>query len=60
VATLEIRLAHTEKTGAVHAAGARQDASGVVQPEEHDRSYGVYVINHSLPIEVFVSDSEGP
>ena len=35
-----------------------KDASGVVQPQEHDHSYGVYVINHSLPIEVFVSDSE--
>src|SRR5262249_36132483 len=33
-----------------------KDASGVVQPAEHDQSYGVYVINHSLPIEVFVED----
>jgi hypothetical protein len=36
------------------------DVSGVVQPQEHDYNYGVYVINHSLPIEVFVSDSERP
>src|SRR5258705_1832158 len=34
------------------------NTTGVVQPQEHDHSYGVYVINHSLPIEVFVSDSE--
>ncbi len=34
-----------------------KDVSGVVQPDEHDQSYGVYVINHSLPIEVFV---DGP
>jgi hypothetical protein len=26
----------------------------------HDRNYGVYVINHSLPIEVFIDGSEGP
>ena len=37
-----------------------KDVSGVVQPQEHDHSYGVYVINHSLPIEVFVNDSERP
>ena len=29
-------------------------ADGSVQPDEHDRSYGTYVINHPLPIEVFV------
>src|SRR5882672_9632195 len=36
-----------------------RDASGVFQPNEHDQNYGVYVINHSLPIEVFVEDSRG-
>jgi DMSO/TMAO reductase YedYZ molybdopterin-dependent catalytic subunit len=36
-----------------------KDASGLVQPDKHDRNYGSYVINHSLPIEVFVDDSEG-
>lgn len=36
-----------------------KDAGGMVQTREHDRSYGVYVINHCLPIEVFVDDSEG-
>jgi DMSO/TMAO reductase YedYZ molybdopterin-dependent catalytic subunit len=34
-----------------------RDASGVFQPNEHDRNYGGYVINHPLPIEVFVDDS---
>jgi DMSO/TMAO reductase YedYZ molybdopterin-dependent catalytic subunit len=37
-----------------------KDASGLVQPDKHDRNYGTYVINHSLPIEVFVDDSAGP
>jgi DMSO/TMAO reductase YedYZ molybdopterin-dependent catalytic subunit len=37
-----------------------KDASGLVQPDKHDQNYGTYVINHSLPIEVFVDDSGGP
>jgi DMSO/TMAO reductase YedYZ molybdopterin-dependent catalytic subunit len=37
-----------------------KDASGLVQPDKHDKNYGVYVINHSLPIEVFVDDSRSP
>jgi DMSO/TMAO reductase YedYZ molybdopterin-dependent catalytic subunit len=37
-----------------------KDAGGVLQPHEHDQNYGVYVINHSLPIEVFVDDSAAP
>jgi hypothetical protein len=37
-----------------------KDASGMLQPNEHDRNYGVYVINHSLPIEVFIDGSERP
>jgi DMSO/TMAO reductase YedYZ molybdopterin-dependent catalytic subunit len=36
-----------------------KDSSGALQPEEHDQNYGVYVINHSLPIEVFIDDSAG-
>jgi DMSO/TMAO reductase YedYZ molybdopterin-dependent catalytic subunit len=36
-----------------------RDAAGVVQPDEHDRSYGTYVINHPLPIEVFIDDARG-
>ena len=33
---------------------------GLIQPDKHDQNYGVYVINHSLPIEAFVDDSGGP
>src|SRR6266852_4050144 len=36
-----------------------KDAAGVIQPDKHDRNYGTYVINHPLPIEVFVGDSRG-
>ncbi|MGA6968842.1 MAG: sulfite oxidase [Xanthobacteraceae bacterium] len=36
-----------------------KDAGGLFQPDKHDRNYGTYVINHSLPIEVFVGDSGG-
>jgi DMSO/TMAO reductase YedYZ molybdopterin-dependent catalytic subunit len=34
-----------------------RDAAGVDQPDKHDRSYGTYVINHPLPIEVFIGES---
>jgi DMSO/TMAO reductase YedYZ molybdopterin-dependent catalytic subunit len=37
-----------------------KDAHGGAQPYEHDPRYGSYVINHCLPIEVFVGDSRGP
>jgi DMSO/TMAO reductase YedYZ molybdopterin-dependent catalytic subunit len=30
--------------------------NGSVQPDKHDPNYGTYVINHPLPIEVFVDD----
>jgi len=33
-----------------------KDANGSVQPDKHDQNYGSYVINHPLPIEVFVDD----
>jgi DMSO/TMAO reductase YedYZ molybdopterin-dependent catalytic subunit len=36
-----------------------KDANGSVQPDKHDQNYGSYVINHPLPIEVFVSDTSG-
>lgn len=36
-----------------------KDANGNVQPDKHDQNYGSYVINHPLPIEVFVSDTSG-
>ncbi|PWT87657.1 MAG: sulfite oxidase [Proteobacteria bacterium] len=29
---------------------------GSIQPDKHDSNYGTYVINHPLPIEVFVAD----
>jgi DMSO/TMAO reductase YedYZ molybdopterin-dependent catalytic subunit len=35
-----------------------KDASGALQPDAHDRNYGTYVINHPLPIEVFVGGAE--
>jgi DMSO/TMAO reductase YedYZ molybdopterin-dependent catalytic subunit len=34
-------------------------ADGSVQPDNHDQNYGSYVINHPLPIEVFVHDPSG-
>src|SRR4030081_2023046 len=34
-----------------------KDADGLIQPDKHDQNYGTYVINHPLPIEVFVDDS---
>jgi DMSO/TMAO reductase YedYZ molybdopterin-dependent catalytic subunit len=37
-----------------------KDAGGALQPDTHDRNHGTYVINHSLPIEVFVRDAEDP
>jgi DMSO/TMAO reductase YedYZ molybdopterin-dependent catalytic subunit len=37
-----------------------KDASGLIQPDKHDQNYGVYVINHSLPIEVFVDEPGDP
>ena len=37
-----------------------KDACGMLQPEKHDPNYGAYVINHLLPIEVFVVDSGAP
>ena len=36
-----------------------KDANGNMQPDQHDQNYGSYVINHPLPIEVFVSDTSG-
>ena len=36
-----------------------RDARVVAQPDGHDPKYGTYVINHCLPIEVFVDDAVG-
>jgi DMSO/TMAO reductase YedYZ molybdopterin-dependent catalytic subunit len=35
-------------------------ADGSVQPDTHDKNYGSYVINHPLPIEVFVDEGTHP
>ena len=48
-----------KKSGQYTLMARAKDSSGVLQPSAHDQNYGVYVINHSLPIEVFVNDSEG-
>ena len=32
-----------------------KDATGRVQPEKHSQNYGSYVIDHPLPIEVFIA-----
>jgi DMSO/TMAO reductase YedYZ molybdopterin-dependent catalytic subunit len=37
-----------------------KDASGVLEPDKHDPNYSTYVINHSLPIEIFIADSGDP
>jgi hypothetical protein len=37
-----------------------KDAGGRLQPDKHDQNYGAYVIDYSLPIEVFVEDTAGP
>ena len=31
-----------------------KDANGASQPDQHDERYGTYVINHPLPIQIFV------
>jgi DMSO/TMAO reductase YedYZ molybdopterin-dependent catalytic subunit len=38
-------------------AGAR-DARGRTQPDQHDPNHGTYVINHPLPIDVFVVEQQ--
>jgi hypothetical protein len=37
-----------------------KEAGGLIQPDKHDQNYGTYVINHPLPIEVFVDEAGGP
>src|SRR5712692_8885158 len=36
-----------------------KDAKGGAQPDKHDQNYGSYVIDHPLPIEVFVAHGSG-
>ena len=38
---------------------ARARSADGAQPDQHDPNYGSYVINHPLPIEVFVGDPAG-
>jgi hypothetical protein len=54
MATLETRLA---EPGRYTLLARARDAAGAAQPDGHDRNYGTYVINHPLPIEVFIGDS---
>jgi DMSO/TMAO reductase YedYZ molybdopterin-dependent catalytic subunit len=35
-----------------------KDARGHTQPDQHDPNYGTYVINHPLPIDVFVEEQK--
>jgi DMSO/TMAO reductase YedYZ molybdopterin-dependent catalytic subunit len=44
-----------KKAGQYTLLARAKDANGAVQPEKHDPNYGTYVINHPLPIEVFVA-----
>ena len=48
-----------QKSGQYTLMARAQDAHGRAQPDQHDPSYGSYVINHPLPIEVFVEDAGG-
>ena len=58
--SLNLRIGITPKKPGQYTLLARaKDADGMLQPDEHDQNYGVYVINHSLPIEVFIDGSEG-
>jgi DMSO/TMAO reductase YedYZ molybdopterin-dependent catalytic subunit len=46
----------TPKTPGQYTLLARaKDATGCAQPDRHDENYGSYVIDHPLPIEVFVA-----
>jgi len=44
-----------EKPGKYTLLARAKDASGNVQPNEHDPNHGTYVIDHPLPIEVLVA-----
>jgi DMSO/TMAO reductase YedYZ molybdopterin-dependent catalytic subunit len=46
-----------QKTGPYTLLARARDADGSVQPDKHDSNHGTYVINHPLPIEVFVDVS---
>ena len=42
------------KPGRYHLMSRASDSKGRQQPEQHDPSFGSYVIHHSFPIEIFV------
>jgi DMSO/TMAO reductase YedYZ molybdopterin-dependent catalytic subunit len=49
----------TPKTPGPYTLMARaKGADGSIQPDRHDPSHGTYVIDHPLPIEVFVSEPD--
>jgi len=51
---------HTPKKPGRYILLARaKDANGSAQPDKHDPNYGSYVINHPLPIEVFIGSPAG-
>ena len=60
VATLEFDWLTPKKPGQYTLLARAKDANGNVQPDQHDQNYGSYVINHPLPIEVFVDDLRRP
>jgi DMSO/TMAO reductase YedYZ molybdopterin-dependent catalytic subunit len=43
-----------QKPGQYTLLSSARDSNGCFQPDKHDQNYGSYVINHPLPIEVFV------
>jgi len=48
-----------KKAGQYTLLARAKDAEGGIQPDQHDENYGSYVINHPLPIEVFVAAENG-
>ena len=47
-----------ERPGRYTLLARANDTEGNVQPDRHDPHYGSYVINHPLPIEVFVEEQQ--
>jgi hypothetical protein len=48
-----------EQPGRYTVLARAKDATGGTQPDKHDRNYDTYVIDHPLPIEVFVGPKNG-
>jgi hypothetical protein len=55
VAPPEIRLDTPEKPGRYTLLARATGADQRVQPDSHNPNFGSYVIDHPLPIEVFVT-----